>query len=65
MFPLPCGSISLSWRRQSFSETTSLTVVHWMSGNTWSYWDSQPMAFFDCPRGHRVKSETHALPARA
>jgi hypothetical protein len=21
-----------------FSETTSLTVVHWMSGNAWSYW---------------------------
>jgi hypothetical protein len=24
-------------RRQSFSETTSLMVVHWMSGNAWSY----------------------------
>jgi len=20
------------------SETTSLTVVHWMTGNAWSYW---------------------------
>jgi hypothetical protein len=27
--PLPCGSISLWCRRPSFSETTSLTVVHW------------------------------------
>jgi hypothetical protein len=24
--------------RPSFSETTSLTVVHCMSGNAWSYW---------------------------
>jgi len=37
-FPLPCGSISLLWRRHSFSETASLTVIHSMSGNAWSYW---------------------------
>ena len=34
--PLPCGSIP--WlRRHSCSETSSLTVIHSMSGNAWSY----------------------------
>ena len=27
--------------------------------------DSEPMAFFDCPRGHRVDWETRARKARA
>src|SRR6266852_7617307 len=36
--PLPCGSISLLRRRHSSSETSSLTVIHCMSGNAWSYW---------------------------
>ena len=51
MLPLPCGSISLSWRRQSFSETTSLTVVHWMSGNTWSYWRLAAYGFLRLSEG--------------
>src|ERR1700676_5599376 len=29
--------LSLLWRRHSFSETSSLTVIHSMSGNAWSY----------------------------
>src|SRR5260370_26079502 len=56
------------------SETTSLTVVHCMSGNAW--WqrmvathgpigDSWPMALFDCPRMHRVAMETRVRKARA
>jgi hypothetical protein len=27
--------------------------------------DSGPMAFFDCPGGHRVESETRVFEARA
>jgi hypothetical protein len=51
MFPLPCGSIALSWRRQSFSETTSLTVVHWMSGKAWSYWRLAAYGFLRLSEG--------------
>ena len=51
MLPLPCGSISLSWRRQLFSETTSLTVVHSMSGNAWSYWRLAAYGFLRLSEG--------------
>ena len=38
-------------RRRSFSETTSLTVVHWMSGNTWSYWRLAAYGFLRLSEG--------------
>ena len=37
ILPVRCGSIPLLWRRHSFSETSSRTVIHSMSGNAWSY----------------------------
>jgi hypothetical protein len=63
--PLPCGFFPCrDGVCPSFSETTSLTVVHCMSGNAWSYWRLVPMALFDCPRGHRVFPETRVHKAR-
>src|ERR1700730_8426780 len=34
---LPCGSIPLFATAPFVSETSSLTVIHFMSGNAWSY----------------------------
>ena|SRR5580692_7999450 len=37
-YSLPCGFHFAIVTAPIVSETTSLTVVHWMSGNAWSYW---------------------------